>query len=553
MLTPPTLDFSDELYGSLGTEISEVQSKNVLLVLTTLIKSYYLPLVLHLVKQLQFQGNKITILDVTSCEVGTSQDKWGELRNPLLDHFYQELLLKCANENLEIVCPITPKSLIQLDLNEEAYLSKGNLNECLDSFSLSALEKQGILSFFATHGIRSTRQNTPLSDSSRELLCEILVEMKYVREAVDLFLSEKSFDALLIQNGRWRSQTTVWNLANLNLISVYFFNIDVRNPMRFNFNSFPLQNLVDSQLWAKSRITKFITLTQTKREEIVKNWAAERAREEGIFSPTSSEFKHDLSQFLPKDFRYGKQVAVLFTSSSSEYDFFNEDHHAWESQAQALEYACTKLRAAGYYVILRFHPNQFNWSWYDFHDIYKLCRKAADFVVLPWDFFSSYSILKEADLVVVWESTIGLEALIAGKQVVCLKPTPYNLTANVKVLGNHKSFDLWLQRISEDSPGALMEGFQGLVGMVGIGTKLNFSDIDYCSDLTAACVNFESIMRARKQLSPSTYETIKFLIHKSQNFRHWKLLAPREIFAILEFFIGNVAAIRILVWLARLV
>ena len=318
------------------------------------------------------------------------------------------------------------------------------------------------------------------------------------------------------------------------------------NPMRFTLNSFPLQNLVDSQLWSKDRVTQRIALTPREKESLMMRWADDRIQEEGIFIPSSSSFRTDPSQFLPAGFELSKPIAVLFTSSSSEYDFFNDSHHSWKSQAEALGYACDRLRAAGYSVILRFHPNQFNWSWFDFHDIYKRCRESADFVIFPWDFISSYSLLGLSKLVVVWESTIGLEALMAGKRVVCLKPTPYNISTSIKLLGNEKTLDLWLSKHVKDLSSTQVDSFLGLACMIGIGTKLNLYKLDYCSRLAKICDEFESLLRTKKSRHIHMFQTARRLAVKSQFLRHWRLLAPKEILLILEFFMSRAKAIKVL-------
>ena len=78
------------------------------------------------------------------------------------------------------------------------------------------------------------------------------------------------------------------------------------------------------------------------------------------------------------------------------------------------------------------HPNTLNKKWHDLSLIYNELNKHHLKVALPWHQISSYEYLEKSSLIATWRSTIGLEALLRGKQVVLLSDTVYDELINFK-------------------------------------------------------------------------------------------------------------------------
>ena len=80
----------------------------------------------------------------------------------------------------------------------------------------------------------------------------------------------------------------------------------------------------------------------------------------------------------------------------------------------------------GLHPVVVIHPNTLNKKWHDLSLIYTELNNKGIKVALPWHEVSSYEYLEKSRLIATWRSTIGLEAVLKGKQVVLLSDTVYD-------------------------------------------------------------------------------------------------------------------------------
>jgi hypothetical protein len=132
------------------------------------------------------------------------------------------------------------------------------------------------------------------------------------------------------------------------------------------------------------------------------------------------------------------RVAVIYTSSPEELIGVGAswENFGWENQYEAIRATVVRLEFLGFKVVIRIHPNIANKSWREFNRAMRAFRDLSCPVLLPYDQVNSYDLLESASIVVVWRSTIGLEASALGKPTYCLNPTRYDLTADVKTIHN---------------------------------------------------------------------------------------------------------------------
>jgi hypothetical protein len=163
-----------------------------------------------------------------------------------------------------------------------------------------------------------------------------------------------------------------------------------------------------------------------------REWFAERSN--GIGHIFGRAWAPDAPSEVPTD----QRVAAIFTTSEDEYAELNDDWrpHQWENQWAAIEYAARYLHDRGYLVKVRVHPNLASKSRRAFkralRNQERLTLLGAEIEIVRHDApVSSYALVEESDVVVVWNSTVGLEAVAAGTPVLCLTAAYYDKVCSV--------------------------------------------------------------------------------------------------------------------------
>lgn len=167
---------------------------------------------------------------------------------------------------------------------------------------------------------------------------------------------------------------------------------------------------------------------------IAEEWMTRRAPAAGSSNHFSSLWDSRSVVQFPRDAR----VVGFFTSSQDEFQSLGPDwgQHEWEGQLEAFDQILTHLETQGTLCYLRVHPNLANKS----HAYFRREREQAKWLAgrhpalrVIWhdDPVNSYDLLEASDGVVVWTSTIGLEASARGLPVWTLASTRYGLTADI--------------------------------------------------------------------------------------------------------------------------
>lgn len=126
----------------------------------------------------------------------------------------------------------------------------------------------------------------------------------------------------------------------------------------------------------------------------------------------------------------GKIKISIFISSEDEFVGVGEEYFSkqvYSSQVEGVKHICQELEAlSDYGVTVRVHPNLSGIE-YSYHkSLYDLEKQFNNVKVIPAKSnASSYEIIDKSDLVVVFGSTIGIEAAYWGKPVVLLAGSFY--------------------------------------------------------------------------------------------------------------------------------
>ena len=188
-------------------------------------------------------------------------------------------------------------------------------------------------------------------------------------------------------------------------------------------------------------------MTPDDVERTAQEWLSRR----GPTSDSNNQFSALWGADLPKPFAVlsaGQRVAGFFTSSQDEFAFAGPEWelHDWTDQYEAFHLIMQRMEKAGYRCYLRVHPNLATKA----QDLYSreragvkwLAKRHPNLIVI-WhdDIVNTYSLLDVTHSVVVWGSTVGLEASARGIPVWTTATTRYGLTADVREVLSQEQLD----------------------------------------------------------------------------------------------------------------
>lgn len=181
------------------------------------------------------------------------------------------------------------------------------------------------------------------------------------------------------------------------------------------------------------------SLSPAEVDRIAEEWLGRRAPS----AESSNEFAALWAAGLPENLRHldsaEHKVAGFFTSSQDEFQFLGPEWqlHEWTDQFEAFHQVMLRLEEQGFTCYLRVHPNLATKAQDCFvrerAGIRWLAEQHPDLIVI-WhdDVANTYSLLDVTDAVVVWDSTVGLEASARGLPVWTMATSRYGLVADVR-------------------------------------------------------------------------------------------------------------------------
>ncbi len=180
-------------------------------------------------------------------------------------------------------------------------------------------------------------------------------------------------------------------------------------------------------------------LTDAEAIAVGQEWMNGRSSNKSV-SNIYSRFFHEEGPTAPAEReRRNHKVIGLFTSSQDEFAALGPEWHlqAWSDQWAAFDHVLSHLEQSDFAFYLRVHPNFATKSHASYkrehRSIKELQRKHPSLKVIWHDEqVSSYAMLHQTHVVIVWDSTIGLEASGRGVPVWELAASYYDLYADVR-------------------------------------------------------------------------------------------------------------------------
>lgn len=284
---------------------------------------------------------------------------------------------------------------------------------------------------------------------------QLLVAQILLKEAIDRFQEEFKAEELVIFNGRRTDVRAVYDTAlesNIPLRNLENFKIDNKDQSKIlrevYYNCLP-QDLKNHhhralEAWAKSEDS------ESKKVEIGEQFFLGR-RNFGAIRQKFSYIEGQDASKLPQSFDTDKLNIVMFNSSDDEKVALGKDydqHNLFKTQIEGIKKVASSFSNEKIRLYLRVHPNLKKVDFAYHKDLYELEYPNLEVIPASSD-VSSYQLLDHADLVIVFNSSMGVEASFQKKPVLILGSLEYyhfdvgtkpqsveNLTAILKEIDN---------------------------------------------------------------------------------------------------------------------
>jgi hypothetical protein len=278
--------------------------------------------------------------------------------------------------------------------------------------------------------------------SERVGLLEKLADRLVTAQSVQVFalavhvLSEFSPSHVFIVNGRFAGEQACVLAAQRLKFEISFLEI---NSIFANLFARPYR-IQDRAASQKHALSMGKNLSKVNLRDSAERWESEQRNKNSMTNPFNKLWVESSSSWdLPR-----KGLALFATSSRDEYDSLDIDwkEASWENQLDSFHAIWGKIKSSELTPVLRVHPNLLNKhpasGLREISETKQFLRKNPDFVVVwPSSPVSTYDLLSYSELVVVQNSTLGLEASIKGIPVVCTDSSGYDLVADVyRIHGN---------------------------------------------------------------------------------------------------------------------
>ena len=173
-----------------------------------------------------------------------------------------------------------------------------------------------------------------------------------------------------------------------------------------------------------------------ERDALGSNWFLERTQH---LDPTNARFveaqKIGSMIDLPKD----KKIVVYFSSSGDEIIELELNWDAYfggqENALRLLSKICSEDPDT--FLVVRSHPHKRHKPANDVREWLAAVEEAnPDIHLNPHSDVDSYALMRQADVVVTYGSTSGIEAAFAGKPVAVMGPSAYNILGAASAVTN---------------------------------------------------------------------------------------------------------------------
>ena len=310
--------------------------------------------------------------------------------------------------------------------------------------------------------ISKTRDSDPCGTHTRRAQLHYAKQYRALKDYLTDFLIHRSPDLVVIFNGRFYRENAAWHAALKLGIQVRFVE---RFSPSWSSRYFTFQEPVHKSKYRCGVIMDFClqkNLFGSERElGVAQEWFSDR--ESGV----TQRFTEIQNTRFVRDF--SKKLIVFFHSSEDELLTTNLRSNIWHNQISFVkELARFSTLQKNIQLVIRLHPNLQSKSSRDRLRWRNLARNLSSesiVFILPESSISSYGLLRDADAVITFGSTIGIEASAIGKLSILAGPALHeDLGATVNLtsfedLSEYLNSPITEERLLERKYAALAYGY----------------------------------------------------------------------------------------------
>lgn len=275
-----------------------------------------------------------------------------------------------------------------------------------------------------------TRNLNPLFDEKFMLYFDNLLRNSSLQvDIIETVIEKFNPDYIYGYNGRFLDSRPVWEVAkNKNIPFVLLeaqYTFSFCNKIMFHNDTPHSIKSVNTNLIQKIWDTTDIDLEEKKD---LASQFYER-RKNALPAGDKIYAKNQKIGLIPEDWDSTKKNIVIFTSSEDEFVSVGDEYDKYsmfssqiEGIQEIVKHFLTDPQIRFY---LRIHPNLMNVEYYYHKKLYELVKYTNLKIIEPQSQISSYSLIDSSDIVIVFGSTIGIEATYWGKPTILLSGATY--------------------------------------------------------------------------------------------------------------------------------
>lgn len=357
--------------------------------------------------------------------------------------------VKCTYRNISENFPFEkwPESL-KVIFKKITENETNSINNILKNFKLNDIYiGVGILSSI----ISLTKDNYPNYLLYKKEIEKVFLEFnRRYKFYIDFFSEEKNYDKCFIFNGRFASNKAL-------LAALSFLKLELKKFYYERSHILDKYTVRNHMPHDRYKIYKEINYTWGKSSSLVeakligKTYFLQRIHGEGInwysYSKgiTDKKSNHSIKLLIGNSHVNRKNI-IFFTSSEDEFESLGEvwfRKEKYPSQFEILRNLSEFVQSNNCKLFIRVHPNfksstqKVKEKWNKFFS--NIANKYIS-VITSESELSSYGLINQMDLVIVYGSTIGVEAAFLGKKVIVTGPSYYSdINAKINVVDNIES------------------------------------------------------------------------------------------------------------------
>jgi hypothetical protein len=287
----------------------------------------------------------------------------------------------------------------------------------------------GALSSYVSY----TRNQEPIMDQHfRKYFDDLIFSQVQLVNAMENLFQKIKFAEVFLYNGRWADVRPVYDICKRERIKV-----NVLESVNNGTTSFDREIYVDAlpqdieyrneiinRIWDESK------LNIVDKEKLASDFYIKRKKAEFVRSDIKIFTSEQQTGKLPENWDSSKINISIFNSSEDEFVALGmewEKYRIYPDQESGLnEIMALFENVEGYHFYLRIHPNLTNVTYGYHRRLLELGKKYRNMTIIPADSkVSTYTLIEHSEKVIVFGSSVGVEACFFRKPVILLGGTIY--------------------------------------------------------------------------------------------------------------------------------